>query len=225
VSYEILPLGDVYGVDPWKAMECIARGPGFTWSNGQCVQAAVGGWGEIACKASGGAWDPIHGLCCPAGQVAGPAGCETPETTGGAAVATWEEAACAVFGGVWNATAGACIYPQSSEGLVQQSRGGCGAGNVQTPDGRCLPALPAQGTPESEPADGRSWWQRQPDSTKVMVVGGAAAAGLVLLAVGVGAIGSTSPRTHLAAARTPGSCAGAPSGPIVNTSRSTGCSR
>jgi hypothetical protein len=194
MSYEIIrPLGDDPWGSSWNAMECIARGPGFTWSNGQCVPAATAGWAEVACRATGGNFDPGSSICCPANEFYGPGGC-TAE--GSAAPVSWEETACAVFGGYWEEGAGACMYPPSSEGLVEQSRAGCEPGHVQTSDGRCLPAIPIPPVgqnaqpPEAAPVVERSWWQRQPDSTKVLIVGGTAAAGLVLLAIGVGAIGS-----------------------------------
>ena len=110
---------------------------------------------------------------------------------------TWEDVACAVFGGSYDAGIGACLYPDSAEGLVQQSRGGCEEGHIQTADGRCLPMLQrppygANAEPATEPAtsDERSWWSRQETSTQVAIVGGAAVAGLVVLSVAVGALGS-----------------------------------
>jgi hypothetical protein len=189
MSYELngRPLGDdPWSADPWNAMECMSRGPGWTWSNGQCVQAATGGWGEVACKASGGTWDAIHGACCPAGQVPGASGCETPSVQA-PPVASWELAACSVFGGMWDAASGTCFYPPSSEGLVASSRGSCPAGSVQASGGKCMTVSPRAEPQTSPQVSEQSWWQRQPDSTKLFVIAGAGAAGLVLFAVVTGA--------------------------------------
>jgi hypothetical protein len=156
---------------------------------------AFAAWGEIACRAAGGNWDAANGVCCPANESYGPGGCTA--VPGILSPPSWQQSACQLFGGYWDEGAGACMYPPSSSSFVRASQGKCPADRVETPDGRCLPMLPTQvefvdegeqaATPE---AASRSWWQSQPDSTKVLVVGGAAAAGLVLLSVAVGAIGS-----------------------------------
>lgn len=131
--------------DPFQAMQCLARGPGWTWNGEQCVQQATSGWGQAACQATGGTWtwDGMQWQCVSAQ--------EQQQVDAVTAVA---QQVCAAIGGTYNTVSGECLYPPSSQGLVQASQGACAPGQIQTTSG-CMVVRPTGG--EGATTSGSLW--------------------------------------------------------------------
>jgi len=110
---------------------------------------------------------------------------------------SWAQQMCDAMKGTWNPAMQTCDFNQAvAQGLAS---GGCPAGSVKAEDGGCLPAAVVSGQPsQGVTAKGNcvanggtwndatqtcampsaqtqpTWWDKQPDSTKMLVVAGAA---------------------------------------------------
>jgi hypothetical protein len=140
-------------------------------------------WAAI-CVANNGTFNWTTNECCPAGtRVQGP-WCLRDECTLSWYLRDAFRANCVAYKGRWDEERCLCLMPfnpvvvpdvptfLSEEGGTLAA---CPSGTVRLPDRSCMPyALAdtqAPTTPGEQPEPG--WWQRQSDTTKVLIVGGA----------------------------------------------------